>query len=516
MNVRRLTHGLQSILPFAALAALTILPAGLEAAQRYDEAALIDRLLPGERDTLFAIQYLMNPFQQKQYLTLETADERRAWIECLWLGLDPTPATETNEMRIEHWNRVRLARELFGLDKAPGWDKRGEVLIRFGIPTRREENWGNIGYYRVIPVGETWYYGSIGMTVSFQDITQNGEYCLAHEIFGPTSRQIVDFRRGEQFLNMDEIDYIASPDMRRMIGVLIASDFLKERVAVSPNRFLEGTVGRACVYRFDLEEPLPAYFDVTAFRGGPGAVRTEVNFEIPLDAIKCDTVTGGRHVELRVIARDMQMREVVLATDSITTPGPADDPGSPDRLVPGRVICTLEPGYYRLGVEAIDRGSGKRCAFRTTVDLPDFDSRLTVSDILFASRISELEQISRFARGTLEVVPHPVHAYVHGDPLILYFEIYGLDTDRDGLAFYQIRYRIDPIGKRRRGPVLVSAETAVSSLFEMSGFGASQIQRLEIATDNLWKGIFELTVEIMDRRTRESTVQSARFSIVNR
>jgi GWxTD domain-containing protein len=516
MTVRRLTHERQSLLPIAAFVVLTILPCGLDAAQRFDEAASIDRLLPGERDTLFAIQYLMNPFQQKQYLTLETADERRAWIERLWLDLDPTPATEINEMRIEHWNRVHLARELFRLDKAPGWDKRGEVLIRFGVPTRREKNWGNIGYYRVIPVGETWYYGSIGMTVSFQDITQNGEYCLAHEIFGPTSRQIVDFGSGERYLDMDSIDYIASPDMRRMIGLLIASNFLKERVAVSPNRFLEETVGRACVYRFDLEEPLPVYFDVTAFRGGPGAVRTEVNFEVPLGAIECDAATGERHVELRVIARDLQMSEICISTDSITPPGPMDDTGSPDRLIPGRVICTLEPGYYRLGVEAIDRSSGKRCAFRTTVDLPDFDSRLTVSDILFASRISESDRISRFTRGALEVVPHPVHAYLRGDPLILYFEIYGLDTDREGMAFYRIRYRIEPIGRRRRGPVLVTAPTAVSSIFDMSGIGANQIQRLEIATDNLWGGIFELKVEITDRRTRGSAVQSARFSVVNR
>lgn len=266
-----------------------------------DEAGLIARLPAGERDTLFALQYLMNPFQQRQYLLLDSSSERRAWIDRFWLHIDPTPATKANEMRAEHWARVRLAGERYAIGRAPGWDKRGETLIRFGEPALSEKNWGNIGFFRSIPIGETWYYPAIGLTVSFQDITLNGEYTYAHEIFGPTSRQILEYGRGASAnTGVDEIDYIASPDIRALIGFYNYNNPHREYVAESPSGFIERMQGRPCIYSFDLEDPLPACFDVTAFRGGPGVVRTDVNVEVSPASSGFATADGQRSGDVRI------------------------------------------------------------------------------------------------------------------------------------------------------------------------------------------------------------------------
>ncbi len=112
-------------------------------------------------------------------------------------------------------------------------------------------------------------------------------------------------------------------------------------------------------------------------------------------------------------------------------------------------------------------------------------------------------------------VPHPLHAYRKPHPLTFYFEIYGLDTDREGMAFYSVEYSITPVEKRRWGPVLKEITTAVSSKFQTAGYGSTQVQRLEIATDALWEGAFKLNVTVTDRRSYEVARKSTRFSILD-
>ncbi len=58
--------------------------------------------------------------------------------EVFWLEQDPTPTTQVNERRVEHYRRVHFARSNFaeGLEEwhGRGWDRRGDVYIRLGHP----------------------------------------------------------------------------------------------------------------------------------------------------------------------------------------------------------------------------------------------------------------------------------------------------------------------------------------------------------------------------------------------
>jgi hypothetical protein len=53
--------------------------------------------------------------------------------------------------------------------KPPGWDRRGEILIRFGPPDHRERTWAHIGYGDQRSPGVIWHYYSHGFLVSFFD-----------------------------------------------------------------------------------------------------------------------------------------------------------------------------------------------------------------------------------------------------------------------------------------------------------------------------------------------------------
>lgn len=69
---------------------------------------------------------------------------RRA-LKRFWIEKDPTPSTAVNERLIEHWERIRHARENFVYNRssALGTDDRGEVYLKYGAAARVRR--GNLG-----------------------------------------------------------------------------------------------------------------------------------------------------------------------------------------------------------------------------------------------------------------------------------------------------------------------------------------------------------------------------------
>ena len=92
------------------------------------------------------VLYLISVEERSAFMKLTTDDERNQFIEQFWLRRDPTPDTEANEMKIEHYRRIRYATERFK-DIEPGWmTDRGRTYIIYGPPDEIEsfiskENW---------------------------------------------------------------------------------------------------------------------------------------------------------------------------------------------------------------------------------------------------------------------------------------------------------------------------------------------------------------------------------------
>ena len=70
--------------------------------------------------------------------SLNTDEEREQFIEQFWLRRDPTPDTEENEFKEEHYRRIAYANEHFA-SGIPGWKTdRGRIYITFGPPDEIE------------------------------------------------------------------------------------------------------------------------------------------------------------------------------------------------------------------------------------------------------------------------------------------------------------------------------------------------------------------------------------------
>ncbi len=161
------------------------------------------KLSPEYADFLSQVRYIITSQERKIFLELPDS-EKPGFIEEFWKRRDPDPNTEENEFKIEYFNRIEKANEMFLGEGRPGWlTDRGRIYVLFGPPTDR------ITY----PMGgggercqEIWYYGNF--PVVFIDDTCTGHYVLVtlslehlHELNLAQSRLQKTFAQEKEFLD---------------------------------------------------------------------------------------------------------------------------------------------------------------------------------------------------------------------------------------------------------------------------------------------------------------------------
>ena len=82
------------------------------------------------------VVYIITPKEKDVFLRLESDRDRNLFIEAFWKQRDPTPGTEENEFRTEHYRRIQHANQFFGKDSpGPGWKSdMGRIYIILGVP----------------------------------------------------------------------------------------------------------------------------------------------------------------------------------------------------------------------------------------------------------------------------------------------------------------------------------------------------------------------------------------------
>jgi GWxTD domain-containing protein len=544
--------------------------------------ARVKALSPEMQSEIAGLQYILNPYQLKQFFSLASDSLRREWIDEYWRALDPTPTTPKNEMMIEHYVRVRLAKEFFGSDLWPGWDKRGEVFIRYGPPNYRGKIHAEVTARKIHPPGELWFYKKHAMVVQFEDFNLNGNYIYAIKPLGVArdmdpelmefllydtedalQEQIPDYLLSfnrpaaivddprdwspvEQMLNGAKPEINVNPRMRRMhegMDEIIDPDrqwmlpdnpsipFQKDRIEKYANNFEVVLEEQPSSYPFNFEnKTLPFYFAVDQFVGGESVNRVEVNIEFPADLTRGDGDSGYRTYTASAAFLDSRHNVVAQKKTEIALPtGPAtgevandedeydDEEENRVRLMPAQLLFTLPMNYYRLAVAVEEAGTERKTAYRTTMAYNDYRYDLAISDILFASKIAHAEHQSPFNRGPLEVVPHPLRRYHRSEPVPVYFEIYNLEVDDDGLSQYTVEYRIVPATSSKSSfwDRFEGERPIVSSKFESSSPGTTDRLYISIDTDNLAGGSYDLLITVKDERTQAVVFRKDTFTVVD-
>ena len=86
------------------------------------------------------VRWIISDEERTAFKRLQTDDEKQAFIEQFWLRRDPTPDTEENEFKEEHYRRIAWANDRFA-SGIPGWKTdRGQIYIKFGPPDENDSH----------------------------------------------------------------------------------------------------------------------------------------------------------------------------------------------------------------------------------------------------------------------------------------------------------------------------------------------------------------------------------------
>ncbi|MCI0451563.1 MAG: GWxTD domain-containing protein [Candidatus Latescibacteria bacterium] len=473
-----------------------------------------------------SLQYLLSTDELTDLLLLRNEDSCIRWMREFWRSRDPILTTPENEARLEHERRVEFATSWFGRAEWPGWDQRGEVCIRYGLPVGRDIVTADVSPRSYVRPGEYWYYPAFGMTVQFEDAFGNGNYTyyLEHVQLPIGERWSSDRLRmpAGQWGAMPDLDLdLMTLDVVLGIGggyfgMYGSSDqFTWEDFQQSLWRFPEVLETYPAAFPFDFEPMrVPFEFGVACFRGGESLDRVDVNAEFEaVDRGK----PGATQYRATAVFFDLEASEV--ARVSHTTHVLRDAAGDSIFDVVMQLPSTLPPGTYELAITIEENGTGRFSSYRKHVSVDDLSRRPAMSTVCFSSRVAPVSRESAFNRGALEVVPKPSARYFIATSAPVYFEVYNLAPDDGGVHRYQVSYRVKPLTPAPKGlwkKIVGGSDesTVLASSFEAAAPGPQDVVYVFLKTDELWPGDYELDVSVTDGVSKRETSRTARFRLV--
>ncbi|MCP4548213.1 MAG: GWxTD domain-containing protein [bacterium] len=493
------------------------------------------------------IGLIMTPAEEEQFQRIGSTDDLNAWVSAFWVLRDPTPTTELNERREEHFKRLETARTNYPAADISGLDLRGRDYVFLGPPdeTILTDSWfDETGFHRS---RDTWIWLDLEMRATYSDWNLNGEWGQAWDEV-PSTRPDVKRRLENAYLQSGQAEDLEVIDELRLTnpdaymdlvrqfneGETINPDDVKAQALVGellgPKfRRMEGNYFRMRKERKDpyvhdfQTEPLWSVFAVDCFRGTTGRTRVEVTHQVRICdlAMQWDFKEELFRGELlrRVTFFDDDNDRIATSEDRIPIRAETLDDTRSGTLIPGIAVQDLMPGTYRLALRLEDTGSGKLQIYQVPVTVVPFTSEeLELSDITFASDIHSVNSPSIFTKGEWEVQPHPLRMYTSNTDLNIFFEVYGLVTDAQGLNEYTVTYRIRPKQPKIKSGWLWTKSEVVSSeigsTFADRHGGRMARHPLSVGTGEFAEDTYILEIEVRDLQSEQSVSKRANFSVM--
>lgn len=124
-------------------------------------------------------KYIASSDEIKRWNSLTNLESKRIFLFNFWKQRDPNPNTPENERKLEYFERVKKADEMFRGTREKGWrSDRGRVFIVYGEPSEIDRYPNEMDAYPY----EIWSYNNIegGVIFVFGDITGTGQLFLIH------------------------------------------------------------------------------------------------------------------------------------------------------------------------------------------------------------------------------------------------------------------------------------------------------------------------------------------------
>ncbi len=489
------------------------------------------------------VTYIITDEERASWKRLQTDEEREQFIEQFWLRRDPTPDSQENEYKEEHYRRIAYSNERFA-SGIPGWKTdRGRIYITFGPPDEIESHPSGGTYQRPIEEGggttsvypfEKWryrYLEGVGLgndiNIEFVDKTMTGEYRMTMD---PSEKDALMMVPGagltlyEQMGMANKADRFTRTDGTRLgIGGMPMNsrmnqfERLQQFTALQKPpavkfKDLEAQVNSKVTFNV-----LPVQVKADFVRMTNSTVMTYITLQLEKNDLQFKQTDGVAKAMVNIYARitSMSRRVVNVWEHPVVIEAPAEllEEASKGRALYQNAV-PLAPGNYRLNVVAKDVVGGNMNNYELAIHVPRYDDEeLGMSSMILADQIEKVPTRNigsgMFVIGTSKVRPRINDTFTRDEKLGLYLSLYNFEPDEaTQKPDAQIQYEV----------VRASDNSTVFEFSEevsaIQGASANQvtIEKL-LPLNSLEPGKYLIRMKVTDRKRNQTLTPSATFTV---
>jgi len=492
--------------------------------------------------------WIITDEERAAFKQLSNDEERDNFIEAFWQRRDPTPDTEENEYKEEHYRRIAYANEHFAAG-IPGWKTdRGRIYIMYGPADEIESHPSGGTYQRPMEEGggetstfpfEDWryrYLEGIGQEViiEFVDSCMCGDYHMTidrsekdalkytpnagltlYEQMGMASKasrfsnggleqlgtgpmssdlQAKQFDRLEQYAKLQAPPPVKYKDLEEIVNTKIITNLMPFDVRTDFVKVTGDTVLVPITIQLK-------YRDIT-FANKDGVQRGTVNI-----FMRVSTLTG------RIV--QTQEDPVQIDVPAELLPRTAENSAVYWKAMP------LRPGRYKVDIAVKDVNGDRKGVWSRGIIVPEYaDDKLATSSLIVADVMEPVPtkdvSTGQFVIGLNKVRPRVAPA--DGKPALFkrsrdqkvnfWMQVYNLGVD-EKTHKASATFEYDIVNLATNKPVVQKTESTET----MGNVGDQITLQKSIASANLQPGVYKIEIKVNDNISKQTVEPSATFAV---
>src|SRR5450755_1523816 len=494
------------------------------------------------------VVWIITDEERAAFKQLSNDEERDNFIEAFWQRRDPTPDTEENEYKEEHYQRIAYANEHFAAG-VPGWKTdRGRIYIVFGKPDEIDSHPSGGSYERPMEEGggqtstfpfEDWRYRYID-GVGQEVIMEFVDTCMCGEFHMTLDRSEKDalLMTPNAGLTMYEQMGMANKAQRFTGSGL-------ERLGSGPQSSMQQTKEFDRLEQFaklqaapkvkftDLEEAVnskvilnPMPFDVRAdfVKVTSDTVLVPVTIQLKNRDITFVNKDGIQRGTVNIFGRLTTLTGKIVQTfeDTVQVDVPAELlPRTAENASVYTKALPLRSGLYKLYVAVKDVNGDRKGIWSRSIKVPEFsDDKLSTSSLVVADVMEPVPTkdigTGSFVIGTTKVRPRVAAA--DGKPALFkkdkdqklnfWMQVYNLGLDeKTHKPSATFEYEITNLATNKQ--VIQKTETTDS----MGNIGEQVTLQKSIVAANLQPGTYKINIKVNDNISKQTINPSAVFAV---
>ncbi|MCU1291197.1 MAG: hypothetical protein JWP08_47 [Bryobacterales bacterium] len=489
------------------------------------------------------VLYIITDEEKASFRRLKTDDERQQFVEAFWMRRDPTPDTEENEYKEEHYRRIAYANDHYA-SGIPGWKTdRGMIYIKYGAPDEIDSHPSGGSYQRPIEEGggetstypfEGWryrYLEGIGtnINIEFVDTTMSGEYHMSTDpeekdalLYVPgagltMSEQMGMTNKTQRFQRTDGTHLgTGNTPLPESMNEFTRLEQMAKLQAPPAIKFKDLQAAVDSNIRYNT---LPMMVRADYVRITDSTVLTSIAIQFKNNDLQYTTKDTAAKATVNIYGRvtSLTRRPVNWFEDTVTAQFPSE---MLQKAMSGSQVYSktipLAPGTYRLNVVAKDTVGNTINNYEMALNVPHYDEeQLGASSVILADQIERVPTKSigagPFVIRSSKVRPRVSDTFKQEETMGIYAELYNLGMNEktkkpEGTVEYDVVNTAD-------NKTVLSQTEDISSIPNASAFIVTLEKKLPLKS--LPPGKYTLKLKVIDKLKGQTLSPSAGFTVTS-